>query len=152
MENQDLPAVLLDQPLDEFKSEPGEPVPVGNHKSELIPPVNSLQYGEESLALPVESSPDVPNDFGVWVEAPHLGALPLPVSPLLGGADPAVTDGFWFRSPSEEGVDGRRRRHITSVLLSCGSRGFYLGQHSSGGFEGATLKWLLPCGWGGRPC
>ena len=43
MENQDLPAVLLDQPLDEFKSEPGEPVPVGNHKSELIPPVNSLQ-------------------------------------------------------------------------------------------------------------
>ena len=76
-----------------------------------------------------------------------MGALPLQVSPLLGGADPAVTDGFWFRSPSEEGVDGRRRRHITSVLLSCGSRGFYLGQHSSGGFEGATLKWLLPCGW-----
>ena len=43
MENQDLTAVLLDQPLDEFKSEPGEPVPVGNHKSELIAAMESLQ-------------------------------------------------------------------------------------------------------------
>ena len=43
MENQDLPAVLLDQPLNEFKSEPGEPVPVGNHKSELIAAMESLQ-------------------------------------------------------------------------------------------------------------
>ena len=43
MENQDLTAVLLDQPLDEVEPEPGEPVPVGNHKSELIAAMESLQ-------------------------------------------------------------------------------------------------------------
>ena len=85
---------MLDKPLDEFKSESGESVPVGNHKSELISAVKSLQYGYKSLALPVESSGDVSDNLGFGKEFPHLGDLPLEVPALLGGADPAVADGL----------------------------------------------------------
>ena len=35
-ENQDAAAVLLRQPLDELKSEPGKSILVGNHNRELI--------------------------------------------------------------------------------------------------------------------
>ena len=46
---------MLEHLLDEFGSEPGEPVPVGNHKCELIALVKALQYGSKSLAPVVES-------------------------------------------------------------------------------------------------
>ena len=36
VQNQDLAAVLLGHPLDEFKAEPSEAVSVGNHNLELI--------------------------------------------------------------------------------------------------------------------
>ena len=96
---------MLDQPLDEFKPESGESVPVGNHKSELISAVKSLQYGEQSLALPVEASGDVGDDLSTGVELSHLGDLPLEVSTLLRSTDPAVADGFGLCLSSEEGVD-----------------------------------------------
>ena len=96
---------MLDKPLDEFNTESGEPVPVGNHKSELISAVKSLQYGYKSLALPVESSGDVSDNLGFWEELSHVGDLPLEVPALLGGADPAVTDGLGVCLSLEEGVD-----------------------------------------------
>ena len=46
---------MLEHLLDELGAEPGKPVPVGNHKRELIALVNSLQYGSKSLAPVVES-------------------------------------------------------------------------------------------------
>ena len=96
---------MLDQPLDEFNTESGEPVPVGNHKSELISAVKSLQYGDESLALPVESSGDVSDNLGFREELLHVGDLPLEVPALLGRAGPAVADGLRVCLSSEEGVD-----------------------------------------------
>ena len=45
---------MLEDLLDELGAEPGESVPVGNHKSELIALVKSLQYGSKSLAPVVE--------------------------------------------------------------------------------------------------
>ena len=42
-ENHDLAAVLLGHPPDEVEPEPGEPVPVGNHNTELIAAMESLQ-------------------------------------------------------------------------------------------------------------
>ena len=65
---------MLDKPLDEFNTESGEPVPVGNHKSELISAVKSLQYGYKSLALPIESSGDVSDNLGSGEEFPHLAS------------------------------------------------------------------------------
>ena len=43
VENQDPAAVLFGKPLDELESEPGKPVSMGNHNSELIASVKSLQ-------------------------------------------------------------------------------------------------------------
>ena len=37
-------------------TESGESVTVGNHNSELISAMKSLQYGDESFSLPVEAS------------------------------------------------------------------------------------------------
>ena len=96
---------MLDKPLDEFKAEPGEPVPVGNHKSEFISAVKSLQYGYKSLALPVESSGDVSDNLGFREELSHVGDLPLEVSALLGGSDPAVADGFRVGFSPEVGIN-----------------------------------------------
>ena len=43
VENQDVAAVLLGHPLDEFKAEPGDAVSVGNHNCELISAMESVQ-------------------------------------------------------------------------------------------------------------
>ena len=96
---------MLDQPLDEFKAESGEAVPVGNHKCELISPLKSLQYGEQSLSLPVESSGNVADDFCAGVEFPHVSDLTLEISPLFGRADAAIADDMGRRLSSQEGVD-----------------------------------------------
>ena len=104
---------MLNQPLDEFKPESGKPVPVGNHKSELIPAVKPLQYGEQSFSLPVEASGDVSDDLGVGIEISHVSDLPLEVSALLGRTDPAVADGLGVCLSSEEGVD------VVEALSSC---------------------------------
>ena len=95
---------MLDQPLDEFKAESGESAPVGNHNLELISAAKSLQYGEESLAFPFESTGGVSDNLSVGVEFPHLGGLTLELSPLLGGADPAVADGLGICLSQQEGV------------------------------------------------
>ena len=100
VENHDFSAVLLDQLLDEFKSESGEPVLVGDHNSEFISAVKPLQYGDESSSLPGESTGGVSDNLGSGIEFPHLGDLTLEVSPLLGGADPAVADCFCVRLSS----------------------------------------------------
>ena len=42
-ENQDAAAVLLGQPLDKLKSEPGKSILAGNHNRELSAAVESLQ-------------------------------------------------------------------------------------------------------------
>ena len=55
VENQEFATVFLEDLLDEFGSEPGESVSVGNHKRELIALVNSFQYGSKSFAPVVES-------------------------------------------------------------------------------------------------
>ena len=95
---------MLGQPLDEFKPEAGEAVPVGNHKRELISAVKPLQYGDESLAFPVEASGDIGDDLGVGVELSHVSGLPLQVSALLGRTDPAVADEMGGCLSSQEGV------------------------------------------------
>ena len=43
VENHDPAAVLFGKPLNELEPEPGESVSVGNHNSELIAAVKSLQ-------------------------------------------------------------------------------------------------------------
>ena len=73
----------------------------------------SLQYGEESPAFPVEASSDVSDNLNVGVEFPHLGDLTLEVSPLLGGADPAVADGLGICLSPQEGVD------VVEALSAC---------------------------------
>ena len=77
---------------------------MGNHNSELSSAVKLLQYGEQSLALPVESSGDVSDNLGSGEEFPHVGDLPLEVPALLGGADPAVADCFRVGLAPEAGV------------------------------------------------
>ena len=99
VENHDPAAFLLDQPLDEFKAEPGQSVPVGNHNIEFIAAMQSFQYGEQSYALPVESTGDVGDDFGVGIELSHLGDLSVEVATLLGGADATVADELGSRLP-----------------------------------------------------
>ena len=74
---------MLEDLLDEFGSEPGEPVSVGNHKRELIASVNSFQYGSKSLSSVVESGGDVGDDLRVWEVFLHEGDLPLEVGGLL---------------------------------------------------------------------
>ena len=86
---------------------------MGNHKSELISAVKSLQYGEQSLAFPVEASGDVGDNLGVGVEFSHLGGLALEVSALLRSTDAAITDCFCVRLSSEEGVD------VIEALSAC---------------------------------
>lgn len=105
VENHELAAVLLNQPLDEFKSESGEAVPVGNHKREFFSPVKALQYGEQALPSPVEASGDVSDDFGAGIGFPHEGGLAPEVSALLGGADAAVADRNGRGITFEEGFD-----------------------------------------------
>jgi len=55
--------------------------------------VYSLQYGEKSPALKVESGGDVADDLGVRVLCSHESDLPLEVCRLLLGRDAAVADG-----------------------------------------------------------
>ena len=42
-ENQDRPAVRFGKPLENPKSEAGEPVPVGNHNAQFIPVMTWLR-------------------------------------------------------------------------------------------------------------
>ena len=98
-------AVLLDQPLDEFKPEAGESVPVGNHKMEFIPSMKSFQYGDEPFALPVEAPADIGDEFCVGVEFPHLGDLSVEVASLFGGTDPAVADPLGWTGALQVGID-----------------------------------------------
>ena len=105
VENQDPAAVLFGKPLDELESEPGKPVSMGNHNSELIAAVKSLQYGDKSFSPEVESSADVGHDFGVGVSFSHEADLPDQVFPLLGAADPAATDDDSVGGFPHEGVN-----------------------------------------------
>ena len=57
---------------------------MGNHNLELISAVKSLQYGDESLAFPVEASGDVSDNLGFQEELSHVRDLPLEVSALFG--------------------------------------------------------------------
>ena len=100
-ENHDLAAVLLGHPPDEVEPEPGEPVPVGNHNTELIAAMESLQQGDKSFALEVEPATNIGDEPGVGIALPHEDNLPLQVVALLGGTDPAVADGFGRSSPGE---------------------------------------------------
>ena len=70
---------MLDQPLDEFKAEAGESVPVGNHKFELIAAMQSLQYGSQSGTLPIESAGDIGDDCSVRVDGPQVSNLSVEV-------------------------------------------------------------------------
>ena len=65
---------------------------MGNHNIELIAPMQSFQYGEQSFALPVEATGHVGDDLGVGVEFPHLSDLSAEVPTLLGGTDSTVAD------------------------------------------------------------
>ena len=70
---------------------------MGNHNIELIAPMQSFQYGEQSFALPVEPTGHVGDDLGVGVEFPHLSDLPAEVPTLSGGTDSTVADELWSR-------------------------------------------------------
>ena len=86
VENHDPAAVRFGKPLDKLESEPGKLVPVGNHSSELIAALKSLQYGNKSLAPEVEAAADVGHD-------------------LLGAAAPAATDKGSFGGFAPDGVN-----------------------------------------------
>ena len=105
VENHDPAAVLFGKPLDELKSKPGKPVSVGNHNSELIAAVKSLQYGDKSFSAEIEASADVGHDFGAGVAFSHEGDLPSKVFPLLGAADPAVADNGGVGGFAQEGIN-----------------------------------------------
>ena len=79
IENHELPAVALEQRLDEFCSKPRKTVSVGDHNTKLISLVYSLQYGKKSFALEVESRTDLADDLGVRISFSHEGDLPLEV-------------------------------------------------------------------------
>ena len=78
---------------------------MGNHNIELIPAMQSFQYGEQSFALPVETTGHVGDDLGVGVEFPHLSDLPLEVPTLLGGTDSAVADDIGPGCSAQVGID-----------------------------------------------
>ena len=124
---------MLEHLLDEFGAEPGEPVPVGNHKRELIALVNSFQYGCKSLAPVVESGCDVGDDFSVGVLLLHEGDLPLEVAGLLVAGDPAVADGGVGLGITEVGLD---------VISALSALGFYVGDDAGVGVpsEGVRVK------------
>ena len=96
---------MLDQPLDEFKAEAGESVPVGNHKFELIAAMKSLQYGSQSGTLPIESAGDIGDDFSVRVDGPHVSNLSVEVCSLLAGTDSAIADSDGFGNPVQVGIN-----------------------------------------------
>jgi hypothetical protein len=93
IENQQLPAVLFKEEAEQVEAEPGKPIPMGNHKPELISAQEAFQYGEQSFPFEVEPGANVFDDFGLRVEGAHALDLSLKVVALLGGTDPAVTDG-----------------------------------------------------------
>ena len=78
---------------------------MGNHNSELIAAVKSLQYGNKSFSTEVEPAADVTHDFSIGVPFSHEGNLPGEVFPLLGAADPAVTDDDSVGGFAHEGVN-----------------------------------------------
>ena len=96
---------MLEDLLDEFGAEPGEPVSVGNHKRELIALVNSFQYGSKSLSAVVESGCNIGDDFSVGVLLLHEGDLSLEVAGLLVAGDPAIADGGAGFGITEVGLD-----------------------------------------------
>jgi len=55
VENQEFATGSLDEIFDDFGSESSKTVAVGDHKSALCAAEKSVQYGEQSLALEVES-------------------------------------------------------------------------------------------------
>ena len=138
-ENHGLAAVLLGHPPDEVEPEPGEPVPVGNHNTELIAAMESLQQGDKSFALEVEPATNIGDDPGVGIALPHednlplqvvalLGGtdpdnLPLQVVALLGGTDPAVADGFGRSSPSAPAPGQVVIQHVEHLHLQVGPEG-----------------------------
>ena len=78
---------------------------MGNHNIELIAPMQSFQYGEQSFALPVEATGHVGDDLGVGVEFPHLSDLPAEIPTLLGGTDSAVADDIGPGCSAEVGIN-----------------------------------------------
>ena len=75
--------------------------------------MKSLQYGEQSLSLLVESSGNVGDDFRARVEFPHVSDLTLEFSSLFGRTDPAIADHMGRRLSSHEGVD------VVETLPAC---------------------------------
>ena len=59
--------------------------------------MQSFQYGEQSFALPVETTGHVGSDLGVGIELSHLGDLSVEVTTLSGGTDSAIADELWSR-------------------------------------------------------
>jgi hypothetical protein len=116
VENHDLPTVLLHQPLDKLKAEPGKAV--GNHNPELIAAQAAFQYGSTPLALEVETAGNVSDDGALRLFALAVGDLSLQVIRWLGKTDSGTEDGFLQAALPQESV------HVKSALAGrCADRG-----------------------------
>jgi len=81
-------------PLDEFGSETGESIAVGNHNFLDFSSIRAVQNGEKTLAFEVDAARDVADDDVVWKIRPHCCDLAVEIISLLCGADSAVAESF----------------------------------------------------------
>ena len=84
IENQDFAAVSLNEVTEQVEAEPGKPIPVGNHKFELVPAQKSFQYGTQTFSFEVEARRDVFDDFCLRVDAVHSVDLSFEIVSLFG--------------------------------------------------------------------
>jgi len=92
IENQEFAAVSLNKEAEEVESEPGKPIPMGNHKLELVSAQKSFQYGLQTFSFEVESGRDVFDDFRLGVDAVHSLDLPFKIISLLVRTNAAIAD------------------------------------------------------------
>ena len=66
VENHNFSTNLLNDKLDEFKSESAKSISVGNHNFELMSLPTSFQYGFKSFSFVVKSGANIFDDFCSW--------------------------------------------------------------------------------------
>lgn len=92
IENHEFDSFRLQDPLDEVEPKPTDAVPMGNHNFRDRSFVREFQNGFKTLALEVESRPDIRDNFVVWEAFLHVLDLSLEVFLLPGRRDAAVSD------------------------------------------------------------
>ena len=93
VENHELDALPLEEPLDELESESAESVGVGNGNRAYSPLQRSFQNGFKPPAFEVEPAADVSDDLCARAPVAHVRNLTLEVGLLTGRGHAAVGDG-----------------------------------------------------------